>query len=156
MKNIITLFVVFLIYPLTLQAGDELDAEGIDTTLFDELPIEKSEIDSVTRLFWNAESIQAEVKKNLPDSVRQKFTPADGCDVKAVVKTEGSADTCDLSDDPEKNAKFIYNFNVSCSFGSYQVSICSRQEAKLLNQLKVTNPEKLVSDENLFDLDSTM
>lgn len=151
------IFTVLVIYPMSLQAEDGLDLNsGIETELFDELPIEKQEIDSVTRLFWNAQSIQDEVRKSLPDGVKKRFSEADGCDVKTVIKTEGSADTCDLSDDPEKNAKFIYNFNVSCNFGSYQISICSRQEAKLLNQVKVKNPEKFVSDDNPFDLDSTM
>lgn len=151
MKNLILIFLGFVIYPMSVHAE-----EGIDTAVFDELPINKSEADAVTNVFWNAQSIQNKVKSSLPSQHRNQFTKADGCDVKAVIKTEGSADTCDLNDDPEKNAKFIYNFNVSCQFGSYQIAICSRQEAKLLNQLKVNNPEKLVSDDNVFDLDSTM
>lgn len=152
-KTLLT-FVLFAIYPMTLHAE-----EAIDTSLFDELPIKQAEVNSVTRIFWNAQSIQDKVKSNLPEHVRSMFAPASGgsgCDVKAVVKTEGSADTCELVDDPAKMAKFIYNFNLSCSFGNYQVSICSREENKLLNQIKVSNPEKLVSDDNLFDLDSTM
>ncbi len=150
MKNTITLFTFFLVYPLIAHAND------IDTGLFDELPITQSEAQAVTQLFWNAQSIQDSVKTRLPSSVRPKFSKAAGCDVKSVFKTEGSADTCELNDDPDKMAKFIYNFNVSCGSGSYQVSVCSREESKLLNQLKVTNPEKLVSDDNPFDLDSTM
>ncbi len=154
MKNLLFTFVLFVIYPLTLQAENK-----IDTGLFDELPIQQIEISTVTQLFWNAQSIQDGVKSELPNHIRSQFTRGDGqrgCEVKNVFKTEGSVDTCDLNDDPDKMAKFIYNFNVSCNFGSYQISVCSREENKLLNQLKVTNPEKLVSDDNVFDLDSTM
>lgn len=154
MKNILILFTALTIYPLTLSAND-----GIDTTLFDELPIKQSEVTKVTHLFWNAQSIQDSIKQNLPNHLRTSFTRSSGskgCDIKSVTKTEGSADTCDLNDDPKKMAKFIYSFNVSCNFGSYQVSVCSREENKLLNQVKVVNPEKLVSDDNPFDLDSTM
>lgn len=152
-------FLLFVIYPLTLHANDSLEAdiaEPIDTSLFDEMPIDAQEVSSVTKLFWSAQSIQDEVRKGLPENAKKRFTQADGCDVKAVTKTEGSADTCELNDDPTKNAKYIYNFNVACTHGTYQISICSRQEAKLLNQLKVLNPEKLVSEDNPFDLDSTM
>lgn len=152
MRNILSIFFVFVIYPMTVSAEETT----IDTSLFDELPIKQAEVNSVSRVFWSAQSIQDKIKESIPDTHRARFTRADGCDIKAVTKTEGSADTCDLNDDPSKNAKFIYNFNVSCSFGSYQIAICSRQEAKLLNQLKVNNPEKLVSDDNPFDLDSTM
>ena len=153
MKNLLTLFCIFVIYPMTVQAEEFLEED----MAFDQLPINSSEVDSVSRLFWNAKSIQDKVKAHLPATQRKRFSKADGCNIRAVIKTEGSADTCDLNDDPEKNAKFIYNFNVSCSGGNYQVSICSRQEAKLLNQLKVVNPSKLVSgDNNPFDLDSTM
>lgn len=155
MKNILFVFIGFVIYPLTLSAND-----GIDVSLFDELPIKQAEVNEVTNLFWNAQSIQDKVKQSLPGHVRQKFTRAsggNGCDVKAVTKTEGSAETCELNDDPNKMGKFVYNLNISCNFGSYQVSICSREESKLLNQLTVTNPEKVVSDDsNPFDLESTM
>ena len=154
MKNTFITFVLFVIYPMTIHANN-----GIDTSLFDELPINQKEVSSVTKIFWNAKSIQDKVRSSLPEHVRSMFAPSTegkGCDVKAVVKTEGSADTCELADDPAKMAKFIYNFNLSCNFGNYQVSVCSREENKLLNQLKVTNPEKLVSDDNPFDLDSTM
>jgi hypothetical protein len=156
MFNIKLLFTVFLIYPLTLSAQVN---DPIDTELFDELPIKQSEVNSVTQLFWNAQSIQDSVKQSLPSNVRSKFTRGDsrqGCDVKSVSKSEGSADTCQLNDDPEKMGKFIYSFNVSCNFGSYQVSVCSREESKLLNQVKVINPERLVLDDNVLDLDSTM
>ncbi len=156
MKNFMMIFTLFALYPMTLHAEDAINSNGIDTELFDELPINEQEIRSVTNVFWNAQSIQDGVKKDLPDSVKNRFSKADGCSVKAVIKTEPSVETCDLNDDPEKNAKFIYNFNVSCNFGNYQVSICSREQAKLLNQVKVKNPSKLVSDENPFDLDSTM
>ncbi len=154
MKNLLLTFVLLLIYPLTLQAQD-----GIDTTLFDELPIKQTEISQVTHLFWNAKSIQDNVRQSLPSHVSSKFYKSDGargCKVDNVFKTEVSVEACELSDDPEKIANFIYNFNVSCNFGSYQISVCSREESKLLNQLKVSNPEKLVSDDNPFDLDSTM
>ena len=154
MKNLLIIFTVFVIYPMTLQAEDP-----IDTSLFDELPIKQSEVNQVTRLFWNAQSIQDKVKAGLPPQVRNRFTKMagdKGCEIKAVTKSEGSADACELAEDPAKMAKFIYNFNVACHFGSYQIAICSRQEAKLLNQLKVVNPEKLVSDDNPFDLDPTM
>lgn len=164
MKNFSLIFSIFMIYPMTVHADDSilatLQADSATVaeseTHFDDLPIKKAEADSVTHLFWNAQSIQDKVKQGLPDTVRGRFSQADGCDVKSITKSEGSADTCDLNDDPEKNAKFIYNFNVACNHGSYQVSICSRQEAKLLNQLKVTNPSKVVSDDNVFDLESTM
>ena len=139
---------------MTLNAEDT-----IDTSLFDELPIKQSEVTSVSQMFWNAQSIQDKVRSELPAHLRTRFNKSSngkGCDIKSVIKTEGSADTCELNDDPNKMAKFIYNFSVSCNFGNYQVSICSRQESKLLNQLKVSNPEKLVSEDNPFDLDSTM
>lgn len=172
MNKMIMTFILFVIYPMTIQANlDDLDevigaggenlalSNGTETGLFDELPIEATEVNSVKRIFWNAASIQQKIKENLPNHHRSHFTPAaggQGCDIQAVTKTEGSADTCELKDDPEKMAKFIYNFNLSCSFGKYRIAVCSHEEAKLLNELKVTNPEKLVSDDNLFDLDSTM
>ena len=154
MMRLFTLFCLCFSFSIELRAE-----EGMDQESFDQLPIKQSEIKSVTRIFWNAQSIQDEVKSNLPQHVRSMFTPAQagaGCEIKAVVKTEGSADTCELAEDPAKMAKFIYNFNLSCSFGNYKVAICSREENKLLNQIKVSNPEKLVSDDNPFDLDSTM
>jgi hypothetical protein len=160
--------VTLLVYPLTVQADEVLlpfdapaedpvvDVPKSDMALFDELPVKESEVTTVSRVFWNAKSIQDSVRSQLPENVQSRFTPADGCDIQSVVKTESSVDTCDLNEDPEKSAKYIYSFSVRCSFGSYQVSVCSRQTAQLLNQLKVTSPEKLVSDENPFDLDSTM
>ena len=154
MKTFISLFISFLIFPMTLSAQSDFEIEN-----FDELPIQTAEVDSVSQLFWNAQSIQDKVRKNLPGNLRSRFTRSaggKGCDIKAVTKTEGSADTCELNDDPEKMAKFIYNLSVSCNFGAYQVSVCSREEGKLLNQLKVVNPEKLVLDGDVFDLDSTM
>ena len=159
MNRMVMTFLAFVIYPLSLQAMDEaseIASNGIDTAVFDALPVQQSEMDSVTRIFWNAKSIQQKIKENLPDHHRAQFTPGDGCNIKGITKTESSAEVCDLNDDPEKMAKFIYNFSVSCNFGSYQVSVCSREQNKLLNELKVTDPEKLVSDENPFDLDSTM
>jgi hypothetical protein len=113
MNNIYFIFALFVIYPMTVNAQ-----ENLDTSLFDELPIEQQEINSVTKLFWNAQSIQDNVKAKLPTTVRNKFTPSGGCDVKAVTKTEADAGTCDLNDDPTKNAKFIYNFNVACTQGA--------------------------------------
>lgn len=155
MKRMTWTFLACLIYPWTLAAQDELAM-----TPFDELPINKAEAQRVSQVFWNAQSIQDSVRQNLPESVRSKFTrgPAsNGCDIQAVNKTEGSADTCELTEDPEKMGKFMYVFSLSCSFGSYQVSVCSREESKLLNQLKVTNPERMVmEEERLFDPDSTM
>jgi len=155
MKNILTTFILFVIYPWTLAAQSDPEFSA-----FDALPINKSEASRVTQVFWNAQSIQESVRKSLPGHVQSKFTrgPAsNGCDVKAVTKAEGSADTCELNDDPEKMGKFMYVFSLSCDFGSYQVSVCSREENKLLNQLKVTNPERVVLDEDrLFDTDSTM
>ncbi len=151
MRNMYLIFFAFVIYPMTVHAE-----EGIETVFFDELPIEKAEVQSVTHVFWNAQSIQEQVKSSIPATHRARFSRADGCDVKNVIKTESSADTCDLNDDPEKSAKYIYNLSVSCNFGNYQVSVCSREESKLLNQLKVVSPGKLVSDDNPFDLDSTM
>lgn len=139
-------------YPLSLSANDE--APVVDVDVFDQLPISQSEVQRVTQLFWNAQSIQDSVKQSLPANLRSRFSPGTGCDVKSVVKTEGSADTCELVEDPDRMAKFIYNFSVSCQFGSYQVSVCSREENKLLNQLKVINPERLVSDEEVLDFDS--
>jgi hypothetical protein len=153
MKNFLIVFFVFTIFPLTLSANEIMQAE-MD---FDQLPIAESEASRVTHLFWNAQSIQDKIRENLPQQVRSKFTPkseSQGCEIKSVFKTEGSADTCELNDDPERTAKFIYNFNLACHFGSYQVSICSREESKLLNQLKVTNPERLVSDDEILDWDS--
>ena len=151
MKNILTLFTVFVIYPMTVNA------EGIDLdpALFDELPVEQEEIKSVTNLFWNAQSIQNSVKQGLPHSTKSKFR-TDNCEVKSVVKTEPSVDICDLKEDSAKQAKFTYNFNISCSFGNYKVAVCSRKSAQLMDQLKVMDTEKIVSDENPFDLESTM
>ncbi len=155
MKNIMVTFILFVIYPWTLAA--QVDPED---GAFDQLPIKQSEAQKVTQVFWNAQNIQDTVRQSLPGHVQSKFTrgPAsNGCDVKGVIKTEGSADACELNDDPEKMGKFIYVFSLSCDFGSYQVSVCSREESKLLNQLKVTNPERVVLDEErLFDMDSTM
>mgnify|MGYP001129421072 CR=1 FL=1 len=106
MKNILFVFLGFVIYPLTVSAE-----AGIDTTVFDELPIKQAEVNSVTNLFWNAQSIQTNIKQSLPENVRQKFTRSSagrGCDIKAVTKAEGSADACELNDDPEKMAKFVF------------------------------------------------
>ena len=146
------MFLAFVIYPLSLSAQSE---EFQD---FDSLPISESEITSVTNLFWNAKSIQDNVKKSIPSEYHARFNPngTNNCQVQSVTKTEGSADTCDLNDDPARNAKFIYKLSLSCGFGNYRVSVCSRETSKLLNQLKVESPEKVVSDDNVFDLESTM
>lgn len=150
MKNITLTFIAFVIYPMTIHAGD-----SSNQALFDTLPIKSSEIQSVSNLFWNAQSIQDKVKQSIPSQHRDSFRNS-SCNIQTVIKTEGSAEACELNDDPEKMGKFIYNFSVACGFGNYQVEVCSREENKLLNQLKVTRPEHLVSDENPFDLDSTM
>lgn len=164
MKNIALYFVIFLLYPYNLSANDDFEAlptdNIVDTTeLFDELPITKGEVVAVSHLFWNAQSIVDQVKKQLPSDVRSRFTRGDsgqGCSIKGVTKGEGSADTCELNDDPSKMAQFMYHFDISCNFGNYRVAVCSHQENKLLNQIKVDSPEKVVSDDNVFDLDSTM
>jgi len=149
MKSFLLTFFLFAIFPLNLSA------EEANPEFFDQLPIASSEVSKVTQLFWNAQSIQDNVKQSLPQNVRNRFVPgANGCDVKSVIKTEGSADACELTDDPERMAKFIYNFSISCNFGSYQVSVCSREENKLMNQLKVSNPERMVSDDDILDWDS--
>lgn len=117
--------------------------------IFDELPISGNEINAVSRLFWNAQSIQDNIKSQLPQHHKKRFTKGvtnNGCDIQSISKAEGSADICELNDNPDKMGKFVYKFNLSCQFGSYQVSICSRQENKLLNQVKVTNPERLVAN----------
>lgn len=154
------LFTILVIYPMTLNAENAVDPEAnfqdiiaedvLDAGGFDSLPIDDAEVKTITNLFWNAGSIQETVRTNLPANVKNKFTRSiagQGCDVKAVTKTEGSADTCEMSDDPLKMAKFIYNFDISCNFGAYKVAVCSREERKLLNQLKVDSPEKIVSEE---------
>ncbi|MCJ8277614.1 MAG: hypothetical protein HRT44_14190 [Bdellovibrionales bacterium] len=162
MKKVILYFVVFLIYPLNLSADDNIEmlpTENIvdPSEFFDELPITKSEVQAVSQLFWNAQSIQDKVKTQLPSDVRSRFTSVGNtCNIQNVTKGEGSADTCELTDDPAKAAQFIYHISVSCAFGNYRVNVCSRQENKLLNQLKVESPEKVVSDDNVFDLESTM
>lgn len=176
MNKTTLLFTILVVYPMTLSASNEVpinsdeipeavvedmtplgedpvvqdvlaDSRGLAS--IDELPIDQAEIKSVTNIFWNAQNIQDTVKTNLPDGVKSKFTRGNGgqgCDVKAVTKSEGSADACEMSDDPLKMAKFIYNFDISCNFGTYKVSVCSREERKLLNQLKVDSPGKVVSD----------
>ncbi|MCB0378636.1 MAG: hypothetical protein KDD33_09105 [Bdellovibrionales bacterium] len=117
---------------------------------FDALPISQSEQKAVTQLFWNAKSIQEKVKSQLPNHQRGQFSYSAGgqygCDVKGVSKTEGSADVCELADDSEKQPEFVYNFNLSCNFGNYQVSVCSHEQKKLLNQVRVQSPEKLVQE----------
>lgn len=157
MKNGFLIFLLFVIYPLTLSAEDS--SKEMNAMAFDELPINRTEINEVSRVFWNAQSIQDEVKRSLPNNLKARFTPTYNggqCDIRAVTKAEGSADICELNDDPDKMGKFVYNINLSCSFGTYQVSVCSPGDNKLMNQLRVINPEKLVSDENPFDLESTM
>ena len=154
MKHVLLTFALFVIYPLTLSAMDDPEAGN-----FDGLPIKQAEVSQVSHIFWNAQSIQENVKSQLPAQLRGQLTPATsgrGCNIDGVSKSEGSADACELNDDPEKMGKFVYHLNLNCSFGKYQVSICSREESKLLNQLKVSNPEKLVSDDTPFDIEPTM
>ena len=162
MKKIALYFAVLMLYPYNLSANDNFEALPTENIVnpnefFDELPITKREVAAVSQLFWNAKSIQDKVKTQLPADIRSKFTiVGNRCNIQSVTKGEGSADTCELNDDPAKSAQFIYNFSVSCGFGNYRIAVCSRQENKLLNQLKVQSPEKIVSDENEFDLESTM
>ena len=144
---------IILLMTLPINAAEVIDpAEP-----FDVLPISNSEIRAVSSTFWNAQSIQDKVKTRLPQSVKRKFTRSysegQGCDIKTVTKTEASADVCELSEDINKVGKFTYQFSVTCSFGNYQVSVCSREERKLLNQIKVDSPSTFVQEEEIPSLD---
>ena len=153
MKNLVLVFIFLLSFPTVAQAQNH-----IETELFDELPISRSEITTVSQLFWNAQSLQDKIKRKLPYNARKKFSPNGNgaCSIETVSKTEPSADVCELNEDPSKNGKYVYVFSVQCGRGYYQVSVCSRESSKLMTQIKVSVPEKLVSDDGLLDLDSTM